>query len=133
LKALVIGLCGKEYIADLKISGGEILKHGTKNGYIKIYLVGAVQPIEVHFNDEYIISTLSQPIVNLVAYNSVRLIPKKGKLSPEKGTFYGAKAKNLFDYTVSLIDADNWLLTKSKKIFDRAALTLKDLMLLEDD
>lgn len=42
------------------------------------------------------------------------------------------KAKNLFDYTASLIDADNWLLTRSKTVFDRAALTLKDLMLLDD-
>jgi len=133
LKALVIGLCGTEYINDLKILGGDILKHGSKKGYIKIHLVGGVKPIEVHFSDKEIVSTLLQPIVNLVAYNSIRLMPKKGKLSPERGIFYGARAKNLFDYTVSLIDADNWLLTRSKKIFDRAALTLKDLMLLEEE
>ena len=133
LKAIVIGLTGKDYIRDLAISGKEILKHGEENGYIKIHLVGSVNPIEVHFNKDEIISSISQPIVNVLAYNSIRLKPTVGKMIPEKIEFYGAKAKNLFDYTFSLVDADNWLATLPKDVFDRAALTLKDLMLLDYD
>lgn len=133
LKAFVIGLTGKEYIKDLGIKGGDLLKHGQENGYIKIHLVGAKQPIVVTFDDEKIETTLFQPIVNIAAYNSIRLKPQTGKMVPEKIEFYGAKAKNLFDYTFSLVDADNWLSTLPKEIFDRAALTLKDLMLLDDE
>ncbi|GGE89073.1 AAA domain-containing protein, putative AbiEii toxin, Type IV TA system [Chishuiella changwenlii] len=88
------------------------------------------------FNKTEIKTTLHQPIVNIVAYNSIRLKPKEGKIQPEKGDFYGAKAKNLFDYTFSLIDADSWLVKlfkKDKDAFDRVAISLKDLMLLEND
>lgn len=133
LKAIVIGLAGREYLDELKISGEDILKHGEESGSIRIHLVGAVQPIEVTFNKQTVTSTLGQPIVNFVAYNSIRLMPKKGKLRPEKTMFYGARAKNLFDYTFTLVDADEWLLKQNKKTFDRAAITLKDLMLLNNN
>lgn len=133
LKAFVIGLTGKEYINDLGLNGKELLKYGETEGYIKIHLVGAKQPIVVTFDENRIETTLFQPIVNIAAYNSIRLKPKIGKMVPEKIEFYGAKAKNLFDYTFSLVDADNWLATLPKEIFDRAAFTLKELMLLDSE
>lgn len=136
LKAFVIGLTGQEYINSLELKGKELLKHGTRNGFIRIHLVGAIKPIEVTFNKTEIRTTLNQPIVNIVAYNSIRLKPKEGKILPERGIFYGAKTKNLFDYTFSLIDADVWLVKlykKDKDTFNRVAITLKDLMLLESD
>jgi uncharacterized protein (TIGR02646 family) len=136
LKAFVIGLAGNEYINDLGITGKDILKHGAKKGFIRIQLVGAVQPIEVTFDRREIKSTLHQPIINIVAYNSIRLKPKVGKIGPEKVVFYGAKARNLFDYTFSLIDADAWLVQlfkKEKTAFDRVAIALKDLMLLNNE
>lgn len=136
LKAFVIGLTGKEYVKSLKLKGTDLLKHGARNGFIRIHLVGAIRPIEVTFNKTEIKTTLFQPIVNIVAYNSIRLKPKERKIQPEKGEFYGARAKNLFDYTFSLIDADTWLVElcrKDKEAFNRVAITLKDLMLLEND
>ncbi|GAA4770546.1 MULTISPECIES: AAA family ATPase [Flavobacterium] len=136
LKAFVIGLTGDGYIKSLELKGKDLLKHRARNGFIRIHLVGAKQPIEVTFNKTEIKTTLHQPIVNIVAYNSIRLNPKEGKIQPEKGDFYGAKAKNLFDYTFSLIDADTWLVKlfkKDKNAFDRVAISLKDLMLLEND
>lgn len=39
----------------------------------------------------------------------------------------------LFDYSSSLIDADAWLLNRNQQIFDRVALTLKDLMMLDEN
>jgi uncharacterized protein (TIGR02646 family) len=131
LKAIVIGLTGNEYIKNLGVSGKDILKHGANDGYIKIQLVGGLQPIEVTFSQKSISTSLYQPIVNIVAYNSIRLMPKIGKLEPEQSDFYGAKARSLFDYTFSLVDAETWLTTLPKEIFDRVALTLKDLMLLD--
>lgn len=136
LKAFVIGLTGDEYIKSLELKGKDLLKHGARIGFIRIHLVGAIRPIEVTFNKTEIKTTLYQPIVNIVAYNSIRLKPKEGKIQPEKEDFYGAKAKNLFDYTFSLLDADTWLVKlfkKDKDAFDRVAISLKDLMLLEND
>lgn len=136
LKAFVVGLTGDEYIKSLELKGKDLLKHGASSGFIRIHLVGAKRPIEVTFNKKEIKTTLYQPIVNIVAYNSIRLKPKEGKIQPEKGDFYGAKAKNLFDYTFSLIDADSWLVKlfkKDKDAFNRVAISLKDLMLLEND
>lgn len=133
LKALAIGLTGKEYIKELGIKGKEILKHNAEDGYIKIHLVGSTEPIKVTFTETSIETTLYSPIVNILAYNSIRLKPTLGKMVPENNVFYGAKVKNLFDYTFSLVDADNWLATLGKDVFDRAALTLKDLMLLDND
>ena len=46
-------------------------------------------------------------------------------MTPESVDFYGAKAKNLFDYTFSLIDADNWLSTLTKEVFDRVCINTK--------
>lgn len=133
LKALVIGLCGNQYLKTLGINANEIIKHNEETGFIEIYLVGELDPIKVDFNKNEIISSIDLPIVNLVAYNSIRLSPKKGKLMPEKNKFENVKVKNLFDYSVSLIDADKWLLSKSQKNFDRVSLTLKDLMMLDPD
>lgn len=133
LKALAIGLSGNNYIKTLEIRGKDILKHYEDEGHIKIHFVGEPNPISVHFNKNTISSTVDQPLVNLVAYNSIRLLPKKNKLIPERNKINGAKIKNLFDYTVSLIDADDWLLKRPQQIFDRAALTLKDLMLLDGE
>jgi uncharacterized protein (TIGR02646 family) len=133
LKAIVIGLAGDHYISDLGISGADILKHGTEEGFVKIYLVGATDPIEVVFNQHKIITSLTEPIVNIAAYNSIRLKPMVNKITPEENKFDGVKVKNLFDYTFSLVDADYWLAKLPKDIFDLASLTLKDLMLLDGE
>lgn len=135
LKALVIGLAGKEYLNTLEISGQDILKQGEKQGFIKLKLIGVDQPIEVSFNKRKIETNLLKPIINIVAYNSIRLKPKAGKIEPELDEFTGVKARNLFDYTFSLIDAEDWmakLFKKDKIAFDRVAITLKDLMLLDN-
>ncbi|WP_314243867.1 AAA family ATPase [Empedobacter tilapiae] len=133
LKAIVIGLCGGEYLKKLEIKGGDILKYGTESGYIKIHIVGEQEPIEVIFNKTEIITSNDLPIVNIVAYNSIRLGPIKRKLIPETNIFKNVKVKNLFDYSSSLIDADAWLLNRNQQIFDRVALTLKDLMMLDEN
>lgn len=133
LKAIVIGLSGNGYLNELKISGKDLLKHSEKEGHIKLFLVGEERPIEVIYSEDSLASSINQPIVNFAAYNSVRLKPEKRKLLPEKEKFRGSKAKNLFDYTFSLVNAEKWLLSIKKEIFDRVALSLKDLMLLDNE
>jgi uncharacterized protein (TIGR02646 family) len=131
LKALAIGLSGNEYIRSLNITGKDLLKKNSNTGFIRIYLSGAKVPIEVTFNEDSITSTVSQPIVNMIAYNSIRLFPDAGKLLSEQTFYYGAKAKSLFDYTLSMADAEKWLINLKKEKFDFAAIALKELMQLD--
>lgn len=132
LKAITIALCGENYFQKLELIPSNLLQRGKKAGYIKLFLKGEEDPIEVKFDDKIITTTIKEPKANLIGYGSVRLLPKKGKLSSERFRQGGIKAQNLFDYSVSLTNADKWLLERNEKDFDRAAITLKDLMLLDN-
>lgn len=132
LKAITIALCGESYFDNLGFETKELLQYGKESGYINLYLKGEENPIVVKFDKNTITSSIQQPKANLIGYGSVRLLPKRRKLTSEKYIKGGVKAQNLFDYAVSLIDADKWLLGISEKDFARAAEALKDLILLED-
>lgn len=135
LKAIAIALMGEQYSRELNepLLPKNLLKYGTDSGYIKLYLKGEKEPIEIHLTDRDMISAGMQqePIANLVGYGSVRLLPKK-TIQPEKGDFMGVRAANLFDYSVALTDGSRWLLELDEEGFGRAALVLKDLLLLKD-
>jgi len=133
LKAITIALCGENYFDRLKLVASSLLQRNKKTGFIKLFLKGEEKPIEVKFNDKKVTSSIKNPKANLIGYGSVRLLPKERKLSPEKFKQGGIKAQNLFDYSVSLTNADKWLLDRKEDDFQRAALTLKDLMLRESD
>jgi uncharacterized protein (TIGR02646 family) len=132
LKAITIALCGENYFPKLKLTPSSLLQRGKRTGYIKLFFKGEDAPIEVKFNAKKIKTSIKEPKANLIGYGSVRLLPIEGKLSPEKFRKGGIKAKNLFDYSVSLANAHSWLLERSQEDFDIAAITLKDLMLLDN-
>jgi len=133
LKALAIGLAGREYLSALGLSGADLLRRGADSGYIKLHMVGSIAPAHVTFTATELTSNISLPLVNFVAYNAIRLKHTPPHIIAEQIEYKGAKAKNLFDFTSSLIDCDSWLLSLSKERFDRVALTLKDLMSLENE
>jgi energy-coupling factor transporter ATP-binding protein EcfA2 len=135
LKAIAIALMGTtnqnkwaEYL-----NPNSLLKRGKSKGFIKLsYNDGEETLVSFTKDSSELISTLKTPISNLIGYGSIRLLPKK-QIKPEQGSFDGVKVGNLFDYTIALEDATNWLLKTSKKDFDKAAITLKDLMLLSPE
>lgn len=133
LRAITIALCGENYFEKLGLIASSLLQRNKENGFINLFLKGEENPIEVKFDNNTITSNIKEPKANLIGYGSVRLLPKERKLSPEKFKKGGIKAQNLFDYSVSLTNADKWLLERNEEDFDRAAITLKDLMLLEDE
>jgi len=130
LKAITIALCGENYYEILGLESKYLLQYSKESGYIKLYLKGEKEPIVVTFDRDRITSTIQRPKANLIGYGSVRLLPRK-ILKHERLKRGGIKALNLFDYTVCLIDADKWLLGISNKDFERVAVALKDLMLLD--
>jgi len=133
LKALAIGLSGREYIKSLELKGSDLLRTGTDSGYIKLYMVGNLAPSHITFTESELTCNMEQPILNFVAYNAIRLKYTPPHILPEVNNIRSVKAKNLFDFTASLVDCDRWLVKLDPKRFDKVALTLKDLMGLGND
>lgn len=137
LKAISIALMPTTYRTKLKehLTPQKLLKYGEDKGYIKLKYNGG-EEILVNFDkkSKTIKSSVSESLTNVMGYGSVRLLPKVSKgIKPEGGIFNGVKVENLFDYTTSVKNADDWLLKKPKIQFDRAATALKDLMQLSEN
>jgi uncharacterized protein (TIGR02646 family) len=133
LKAITVALCGESYIRKLQLNPRDLLKRGESSGYIHLYLKGESDFIQVTFDKERIFSSAKHPVANLVGYGAIRLMPDERNIVPEEIYPGGVKAQNLFDYSVSLANADSWLLELSATDFQVACLTLKDLMLLNEN
>ncbi len=135
IKAIAIALSPQSYLDKITqdVIQDKLLKKGKRIGFIELTYNGG-EKLKVTFKNssKTLVSSLDKPIVNLIGYGSTRLLPKNN-INPEKGQFKGVKIQNLFDYSVALKNADEWLLKRSKKLFDRAAIALKDLMLLSED
>ena len=135
LKAIGIALMGSSYCTKMSehINIDSLLKYGKRSGWIKLkYNKGEQIVVNFTKSGNKVISDLDTPLTNLIGYGSIRLLPRK-TLKPESSFYSGVKIGNLFDYTIALEDANKWLIGKNKREFDRAALTLKDLMLLDNE
>jgi energy-coupling factor transporter ATP-binding protein EcfA2 len=131
LQAIVLALLPEaernKYIEDPKA----LVKKGTQKGFVKIQL-GDKEPVEMHFTKGgKITGNIHQYNDFLLAYGATRLLPK-GKLQPEPNTSK-IKVQNLFDYSIALENAIEWLLQRNKKDFIQAARFLKDLLFLKED
>lgn len=131
IKAVAIALMGQDYLDRLELNPKRVLKRGKRKGHIKVYGTKKDEIYEVTFNSKSLTSNINEPACYLLGYGSTRLLPKGG-LKPETGSTY-AKSKNLFDYSVSLSDAKEWLLNLPDDEFDNVANSLKDLLLLGND
>jgi uncharacterized protein (TIGR02646 family) len=131
LQAIVLALLPEvernKYIQDPKA----LVKKGTQKGFVKIKL-GDKEPVEMHFTKGgKMTGNIHQYNDFLLAYGATRLLPK-GKLEPEPNTSK-IKVQNLFDYSVALENAIEWLLQRNEDDFDQAALFLKDLLFLKEN
>ncbi len=129
LQAIVLALLPEaernKYIEDPKA----LVKKGTQKGYVKIKL-GDKEPVEMHFTKGgKITGNIHQYNDFLLAYGATRLLPK-GNLKPEPNTSK-IKVQNLFDYSIALENAIEWLLQRNEDDFDQAALFLKGLLFLK--
>lgn len=131
LQAVAIALAGKKKLEQLKLKPAEYIRHGTKEGHIIIHCFEQEEPIKVSFNEQLFITSLKEPPTFLLAYGSIRLLPK-GKLKPFESKDPLINIQNLFDYSHSLIDANQWLTSLDPKDFEtRVAPALFDLLDLQ--
>ncbi|NRR93140.1 AAA family ATPase [Winogradskyella undariae] len=133
IKAVALALMGQNYLNSLNLDASKILKYGKWSGYIKVYGSKKDEFFEITFNKDskHLTSNIKEPPCYLLGYGSTRLLPK-GNLMPESDVEY-VKTKNLFDYSISLSDARQWLLEIPSKMFNQVALSLKDLLMLDQD
>ncbi|MBO6515435.1 MAG: AAA family ATPase [Bacteroidia bacterium] len=128
LKAIALCLCGESYMKKVLPFTGKLLMHGKKEGFIKLYLEDLKDPVELHFSNDRQDVNLINPIAPsyLLGYGSVRLMPDS-RIKPERGVRL-VKIHNLFENSVSMIDAKKWMLNQKKSDFDVIAATLKVIL-----
>lgn len=137
LQAIAITLMGAQHRAVLQESGlldaTRFVRYGTSSGYVKIYLVGILEPIELHFRkgSSGFEGNTTEPKTPLLAYGATRLLPRTASGPRQSG--HVVRAQNLFNPFIPLYDAEEWLAELSGSKFEKAARGLKDLMVLDDD
>lgn len=139
LQAIALALSDQSYIDSLGISPKDILKYGSKEGHVRVYIQGIREPLKLSFseNSRKIILNSESIQTFILGYGSTRL-GQTGGLNVE--TITGrVHAKNLFSPEIALIEPVKWLyqlhteakLSKDKaKLFNWVALAIKDLLLL---
>ena len=132
LKAIALCLMTEAYRKKLGIKAIDLLRNNTKSGFIELKLKGSEKKISLEFFANGKFKSSGHTSVNLVGYGATRVLPKK-PLDKEKGKSYPVKVQNLFDYTIALNNAKDWLLGLTNSQFKDVALALKDLLLLEGD
>lgn len=133
LKAIAMALMGKVYLDQLDITVKDVLKYGKQSGFIEVYGKDHDEVYRVDFNKKKntIECSIDEPPAFIIGYGSTRLLPI-GKLEPEKDHPSYLKIKNLFDSSISLSNAKDWLLESKLKTFNEVSRTLKNLLLLND-
>jgi uncharacterized protein (TIGR02646 family) len=130
LQAIALTLMGNTYMNKLGIKPKDILRHGEHVGYVKIHREGQ-NPIELHFTNNRLESSIQKPQSFLLGYGSTRLFATK-KVKAEK-TSGMVRAQNLFNPFCPL-HAEDWLVNLSErdnKKFDFACRALKSLLIKE--
>jgi len=135
LQAVALALVGDQYRAMLKVPPEEVLRNRCNSGFVKIYLAGTTQPIELHFfkNKPDFNSNRPDPNLLLLGYGATRLLPRDDA-QLMTGTEF-AHVDNLFNPFIPLKDASRWLydLNEKDKIkFGNIARALKYLLTLAE-
>lgn len=138
LQAVALTLAGEDRANALGMDASKFVNRNTrsKNGYVKVYLEGIDNPLELHFNSNstQFTSSFHDSKVIVLAFGSTRLMGNN-QPSGEKNNNV-RNLRNLFDPFASLPDAEEWLSDpRQVKVeqFDQIAYELKKLLSLPED
>src|SRR6266498_4297362 len=132
LQAIALALSGEEHRRQLDIYPKDILRSGAVDGYIRIFLSGSAEPIELRFSreSEAFECSTRDPKTLLLGYGATRLPPRFSNFHDSSHRL--VRAKNLFNPFEPLSDSIDWLSGLPESDFNRMALALKDLLLLQE-
>jgi uncharacterized protein (TIGR02646 family) len=108
-------------------------KRRPASGLIRVWMSKSAEPVEIHFNQSQLrFSKGEEGLQTFVrAYGATRLLPRKGSVGADEQP-PGAAIANLFDPFQPLCDVDGWLSNLSQQAFDKVALTLKDVLQVQN-
>lgn len=109
LQGVALALMGQEHANNLGLNGADFVRHGAKHGFVRVHL-NAIGPVELRFSSGTAKFEVSppDPKVPLLAYGTTRLLPRDvhGRQALKN---LSIRAGNLFDPTIPLCDAEEWL------------------------
>lgn len=130
LQAVALALSTKKQLAKLKLDVSTFLKRGTRKGKVVIQSYEHDQPITLYFDKNGFRTELVEAPTFVLAYGSTRLLPK-GTMKPDKNKELYHNIRNLFDYSVSLKNPNEWLSNVNRSEFNkRIAPAFFDLLAL---
>ncbi len=130
LTAIALCLADEDYRARLDITPNKALAHGTEKGFVKVYLSGENDPVELRFekDETSFESNQSETKVLLLGYGATRLLPQGPHTGPDKLDYI--RVDNLFDPFVPLDTAEEWLDSLGELEFAETAEALRSLLAL---
>ena len=132
LQAVALTLMGAGERDALGLDATTYVRNGTRSGFVRVYLAGSPEPIELRFSRR---STAfeggDEPKVILLAYGATRLLPRRGEQAPPTSSL--ARVRNLFDPFSPIGNSTDWLLSLDDRTFEAIARALKGLLDLESD
>lgn len=110
------------------INPSSYLRIGCSSGYVRVFLTGHTDPVELHLQKTapFVRSSESLPKVLLLGYGATRLLRRAGTRRVDKPG--ASKVDNLFDPFCELNDGVPWLYELNSKDFGRIARSLKELL-----
>jgi uncharacterized protein (TIGR02646 family) len=133
LQAVALALMGRQHQERLPaLDASTYLTAGEEDGFVKVYLTGDPEPVQLHFRRGSPRFELKpeDPKVLMLGYGATRLLPRAE--TPPITAFGASKADNLFSPFVPLSDASSWLCTLAEGDFERMKQGLRSLLLLPD-
>ncbi|PGC09925.1 chromosome segregation protein SMC [Bacillus toyonensis] len=133
LHAIALALMDRESRERYVKNASSLLKVGTEEGFISVYLSGSYEPITINFcknRKDFFGDNISTQRVIMLGYGSTRLLPKR--TSRKKDHFGVLRVENLFNPLYLLVNASRQLYQLENDEFQNFIPVLKSLLLLKD-
>lgn len=126
LQAIALTLIDASTGAASTTTPRQVLRKGTSEGWVRVWLDEATEPRSLDFNQRSSQFKWSGPAFSsvLLGYGATRLLPR-GPFRQDRGR---VRLDNMFDPFRPLLDANHWLGTLDPKSFDYVARALKDVL-----
>lgn len=126
LQAIALTLIDASAGAASATTPRQVLRKGTSDGWVRVWLDEATEPRSLVFNKRSSRFKWSGPAFSsvLLGYGATRLLPR-GSFRQDRGS---VRLDNMFDPFRPLLDANHWLGTLDEESFDYVARALKDVL-----
>ncbi len=130
LQAITLALMPNDYRKELNLFPSDFLLDGNLNASVTIHLVGHKNPIVLTITRDSFSDNNLQFVPYLLAYGATRLMPQNKITAEDKlGT---SRVANLFDPTVALHNASEWLYKLQDDRFEYMVRGLRQILMLRN-